>query len=126
MKRLVEEQRTFSIFSNARYATVVSSQQINRTSGHMQEGKVYFSGKHKLYGLKVDLSVLPVGRTVMCTNHYPRSVSDVTSMSLNRESHDSELVQAQMEDEIPDIGELSERFPLHWDCSGLQGIPWRS
>eukprot|EP00171_Calliarthron_tuberculosum_P023745 IDg23745t1 len=55
---------TRQMFKNHVYALEVVDvkfQQANRPSGNMQEGKVYFSGKHKLYGFKVEVSERPNG-----------------------------------------------------------------
>lgn len=44
---------------------------------NMKEGKIYFIGKHNLYGYKVEVSVLSNGLAVNCAKHYPGSVSDL-------------------------------------------------
>lgn len=59
-KRLINA-RTFQNFDYARYATDVSFQQLNSPSGNMAKFKNYFSGKQKLYGYNVELSVLHIG-----------------------------------------------------------------
>lgn len=51
----------FKNFPSALYATDVTFQHANRPSGNTAQGKVYYSGKHHLYGLKVKVSVLPDG-----------------------------------------------------------------
>eukprot|EP00171_Calliarthron_tuberculosum_P002383 IDg2383t1 len=53
-----------------------SPQQASRPYGNMQESKVYISGKHKLYGFKVELSVRPNGLAVDFSTHCPGSVSE--------------------------------------------------
>ena len=48
---LNERGKLFKNFPFCLEAVDVTFQQANRPSGNMQEGKLYFSGKHKLYGL---------------------------------------------------------------------------
>lgn len=67
---------SFGSFSHAGYATDVTFQQSYRRCGSIQEGNVYFSGKHKLYGYKVEMSIIPVGLAISRTTHYPGSVSN--------------------------------------------------
>lgn len=45
-------------FKYARYATDVRFPQAFRPNGNVQMSKVYYSGKHKLYGIEVEVSVL--------------------------------------------------------------------
>jgi len=59
MEKMLEEQCNFKHFRFARCAIDVTFQQAYRPNGSMQEGKVYFSGKHKLYGFQMEASVLP-------------------------------------------------------------------
>lgn len=48
----------FGNYPTAHYATDVTFQQANCPSVNIQEEKKYYSGKHKLYGFKVEVSVL--------------------------------------------------------------------
>lgn len=57
MKHLQEKKTTFKSSEFSVEAIDVTFQQANRPSGNMQEGKLYFSGKHKLYGFKVEVAV---------------------------------------------------------------------
>lgn len=52
-------------------------QQSNRPSGNIAEEKVYYSRKHKLYGLKTEMFVLSNGMVLGISNHYPASMADV-------------------------------------------------
>lgn len=61
MRELRDSNQTFSRFSHALYATNVTFQQAYRPNVSLKEGKIYFSGKHKLYGYVVEVSVLPNG-----------------------------------------------------------------
>lgn len=84
MEKLRKENQVFKNFKYARYATDVTFQQSFRPSGSIEEGKAYFSGKHKLYGYKVEVSVLPNGMAIGATRHYPGAVSDLRICQENR------------------------------------------
>ncbi len=60
MTTLVNKKTQFKKIACALYATDI----INCPSGNMLEGKVYFSGKHKLYEFKTEVSVTPSGQEV--------------------------------------------------------------
>ena len=70
--------RLFKHFPVACYATDVSSQPNFRPGGSLHEGKKYFSGKHKRYGYKMEVSILPNDIAIGCSGHEPGSVSDLT------------------------------------------------
>ncbi|ETP41621.1 hypothetical protein F442_11245 [Phytophthora nicotianae P10297] len=72
VEKLTLSGRTFDNFKCARYATDVTFQQSNRPRGNHRESIGYYSGKHHLYGYKVEVSVLPTGLALNCT---PRSTS---------------------------------------------------
>ena len=52
IKLMSRKKIGFKNYPIARYATDVTFQQSFRSSGSVEEGKLYFSGKHKLYGHK--------------------------------------------------------------------------
>lgn len=54
-----EDIKHFPSFPHSLYATDVTFQQCLKPAGPAHKDKLYFSGKHKLYGLKVQVSVLP-------------------------------------------------------------------
>ncbi|RHZ02090.1 hypothetical protein DYB35_013016 [Aphanomyces astaci] len=64
-KPSIPELRTkntlFEHYPYALYATDVKFQPTERPGGRHGESKVYFSGKRKLYGLKIEASVSPEG-----------------------------------------------------------------
>ena len=76
MQRLSADNRTFRHFPVARYATDVRFQETNRPSGNHSESKPFFSGKHGLYGIKTEVSVLPIGLAVDMSVPCKGSVSD--------------------------------------------------
>ena len=70
--------RLFKHFPVARYPTDVTFQPSLGPSGRLEESKKYFSGKHKQYGYKIEVSVLLNGMAIGCREHEPGSVSDLT------------------------------------------------
>lgn len=116
--------RLFKNFPCARYATDVTFQLAYRPSGSIQEGTVYFSGKHKNYGYKVEVSVTSTGVALGCTKHYPGSVSDLDIMRKNADFHKMELEKLVSEAALEDVGPNKEDHPDHWAVladKGYQG-----
>lgn len=66
----------FSNFLSAWYATDVIFQMAFRPSGNKQEGRRYFSIKHRSYGFKTEASVLSNGLAVGCSSNSPGSTAD--------------------------------------------------
>ena len=97
--------RLFRHFPVARYATDVTFQPSYRPSGSMQEGKKYYSGKHKQYGYKMEVSVLPNGMAIQwhsqvgCSKHEPVSVSDLTLFQRMQYFHNKQLQKKGKEKE---------------------------
>ena len=87
----------FKHYLCARYAGDVTFCQSNCPSGSLQEGKKYFCGKHKLYGYKVEVSVLPIGLAVHCNSHYPGSVADIDIFYKNADIHDVAFLKSKNE-----------------------------
>lgn len=56
-------------------------------SGSTSEAKKYFSGKHKLYGYKTEVTVLPNGVAVGVSDHTPGRVADITIMQKMKAEH---------------------------------------
>ncbi|ETM35522.1 hypothetical protein L914_17597, partial [Phytophthora nicotianae] len=54
--KIVRSGHAFQNFPYARYATDVAFQQANKPAGNMNEINPYYSGKHHLYGYKVEVS----------------------------------------------------------------------
>lgn len=125
MGKLLERKTVFKTFPYARYATDVTFQQSYRPSGSLQEAKRYYSAKHKLYGYKVEVSVLPNGYAIGCTRHYPGSESDVKIFQFNQDFHLFEVKKSDAEaDYEQDVGELSSEYPDYWAIladKGYQG-----
>jgi len=75
---LNEKRELFENYNYALYAIDVRFQQSLKPTGNMNEVKNYFSGKHHLYGYKVEYSITPNGQCVHLTKHYPGAKSDLT------------------------------------------------
>lgn len=124
MENYIKKNITFKNFPYALYATDVIFQQSNRPTGNMMEGKVYFSGKHKLYGYKSEVSVAPNGQAINCVAHEPGSVSDLTILNKNIEFHKERLKKISDEEGLQDNGMLSNTYQDSWAIimdKGYQG-----
>ena len=124
MDKLYESRRNFCQYPMALYATDVTFQPSFRPSGSMEEGKKYFSGKHKQYGYKVEVSVLPNGLALCCSEHEPGSVSDLTLFQRIQYLHTKQLRKTQGDMDYDDDGPLSDKFERSWGVlvdKGYQG-----
>ena len=70
MNKLLHSDQRFYNFTEALYAVDVTFQQLYRPSGGIAEGKLYFSGKHHLYGYKEEVSVLPNNLVDHCNTQF--------------------------------------------------------
>ena len=104
----------FKNYPMARYATDVTFQQSFRPSGSLEEGKLYFSGKHKLYGYKTEVSVLLNGLAIGCSAHEPGSVSDLKIFEAMTSFHATQLRKREGENDMDDDGPLSDEYPHFW------------
>lgn len=123
MRALDTVRNRFRHFPEALCAVDVTLQQSFCPSCSITEGKLYFSGKHKLYGVKVKV-VLPNGLAVACSNHYPGSVSDFEIDQRQRENHEK-LLKKESERSIMDVGMYCDRYPTDWAVccdKGYQGL----
>ena len=71
MKELHANGHILKNYPMARYATDVTFQPSFRPSGSIEEGKRYYSRKHKLYGYKVEASVTLNGFALGSSMHKP-------------------------------------------------------
>ena len=123
MQELNQHDTRFSNYPCALYATDVTFQQANRPTGTIEEGKAYYSGKHKLYGLKVEVSVLPVGLAINCTRSYPGSYADIDIFRRNMDFHKKQVLKN--DSNIEDSGPLHDKYPDQWAIlvdKGYQGL----
>lgn len=124
MAKLAETDRMFPNYKCARYATDVTFQQSYRPSGSHQESKAYFSNKHKLYGFKTEMSVLPNGLAINCSSHHNGSKSDISIFRSNQSFHTDALRKQHDEGSMQDFGPLSDEHSSSWAVlmdKGYQG-----
>ena len=104
----------FRNYPMALYATDAAFQQSFRPSGSVEEGKLYFSGKHKLYRYKTEVSVLPNGLSIGCSAHEPGSVSDLRIFEAMHSFHAKQLRKKEGEIDMENDGPFKEDFPNYW------------
>lgn len=95
MTKLMQAGKYFANHPCARYARRVTFQHANQPSASVEEGKNFYSGKHKLNGCKTEFSILPTGLAVNCTDHYPGSVANIDIFCKNLDYHDLALFKSQ-------------------------------
>ncbi|KAH9108391.1 hypothetical protein AeMF1_016432 [Aphanomyces euteiches] len=91
--------KTFRNYSEALYATDVKFQPAHRPTGSFSDAKRYFSGKHKLYGFKVEASV---------------AFPDLTLFMNRLDLHRRCLGKRSSEESIVDTGEGISTFSHKW------------
>ncbi|KAE9312802.1 hypothetical protein PR003_g19674 [Phytophthora rubi] len=125
MSKMALSGKSFKPFPCARYATGVTFQQANRPAGTHSEAITYYSGKHHLYGYKVEVSVLPTGLALNCSPHAKGSVSDTTIFRENDAFHLNALKKRPDEMHLEDDGPFTVEYPRDWDVlteKGYQGL----
>ncbi len=114
MQYLNEKGQLFINHPYALEAIDVTFQQSNRPSGNMQEGKNFFSGKHKLYGYKVEVAVRPNGFATAFSAHFLGSTSDLTIMHARLKYHEERLKKREDEENYSDNYAFSEEYQDQW------------
>ncbi|GMF32748.1 unnamed protein product [Phytophthora fragariaefolia] len=125
IETLVLGGNTFRNNPYARYATDVTSQHTTMPSGQIKERSAYYSAKHHLHGYKTEVSVLPNGQSINCTNHYPGSEADIEIFRHNAEFHLQHLLKSNKDTELIDEGPLRDKYPETWAVladKGYQGL----
>ena len=100
--KLISDKSLFKNFKFAVEAIDVTFQMAKRPSGNMQEGKLYFSKKHNLYGYKVEVTVRPNGIASSYSKHYPGSTSDINILYDRKEETKKRLSKCEDNDEYED------------------------
>lgn len=77
----------FPNFPNCIEVVDVCFQPIQKPSGSFRSKKIFFSGKHFGYGIKVEYTHAPRGRLMRFTTHYPGSVRDFRINTENIQRH---------------------------------------
>ncbi|KAH9103357.1 hypothetical protein LEN26_015310 [Aphanomyces euteiches] len=125
MLKLVTTGNQFQNFPHARYAVDCSCQQTHIPLGSFGSKKTYFSKKHGLYGVKIEVSVLPNGLAIGVSPCAKGSVADITIFESNEDFHRSQLVKQHDEVNIRDDGPLVDNFANQWIVladKGYQGL----
>ena len=89
-------------------ATVI---QVNKPGGDHLESRAYFSGKHKLYCLKVEASVYPNGEVCNWTAPAPGAKVDITMFRENFVFHKRSAKKSAAAMAAVDHGERCKRRP---------------
>ena len=100
MRRLVGEMEVFESVPYALYATDVIFQMTEKPDGAFNESKVFFSGKHHLYGVKTEVSVNPSGLAIQASTRFPGSTADIDIFNVYRKFHRLKTTKADDELEL--------------------------
>ncbi|KAF0732821.1 hypothetical protein Ae201684P_012807 [Aphanomyces euteiches] len=112
--RLVAMGRTFKNFPCALYAVDATFQQSNRPLGPHNEALYAFSGKHHLYGKKVEVSVSPLGFAINVSDNVFGSIHDKTIFDNNRDFHMKMRAKRPNDYNLFDEGPLRTEYPDEW------------
>uniref|UniRef100_H3GBV6 DDE Tnp4 domain-containing protein n=1 Tax=Phytophthora ramorum TaxID=164328 RepID=H3GBV6_PHYRM len=82
----------------------------NRPTGSMAEVMPFYSANHKLYGLKVEVSVNPRGFAINCSDHARGNTPDITMFRDNTEFHDAIRLRCESDRNLADGGPLKDTF----------------
>ncbi|KAH9083270.1 hypothetical protein LEN26_021012 [Aphanomyces euteiches] len=114
MSNLVASGKTFRNYQSALYAVDVSFQQGSHPHGPHNEALHAFSGKHHLYGKKVEISVSPAGVALNVSVHEPGSIHDKTIFHNNEDFHLRARLKKSNERIMEDSGPLRDEYPDEW------------
>lgn len=107
------------------YATGAEFQQSNLPSGNLHRAKLYYNGKDKLYGHKIEMSILPNRYGWHCSRHLRGSIYDLVLFYHNLDYHKAAQTKTEDEKEIMADVLHSELYLDMWDVivhKGYQGI----
>lgn len=115
---VVEWRDYFHIYRRSNPHGTQPMLRFNSSAGHVkkQEEQLFFYGKHKLYGLKIEVCVLPVGLSTCCTQFSPRSISEISIISRIFHEHFTELQETEDAKSREDVESLEEGYPGHWSA----------
>lgn len=113
MTKMVQNNQTFRNVPYARYATDVTFQQSNRPAGNHEEALSCFFKTHKLYGYKVEVSVLPNGLALGAIKHFRGKLQDIDIIRENIVFHDAQLKRMMRKEVLLNLLH-SHGFGLCW------------
>ncbi|ETV97304.1 hypothetical protein H310_09652 [Aphanomyces invadans] len=114
MTRQVQQGKVFANFPSALYCTDIMFQPSYRPTGRFDEAIHYFSGKHKLYSLKLEYSVAYAEVAVDMSDHTTGSVSDLTIFKKSRNIHQEVLRKSAPKQDTVDHDEGFDEYPDSW------------
>ena len=114
ISQLESDRTLFKNYPYALYATDETFLTANRPTGTHQESKKYFSNKHKMYGYKTDVSVVPNSIALACSAHDPGSVSDITMFRKMDGFHRDATTKQGHDCSAPDHGPMRTPYLLNW------------
>ena len=123
MPKMVYLKANDALFVNypyALYATDVKFQPTHRPEGKFTEQKHYYSGKHHLYGQKIEVSVSPEGLCVDMSDSFPGSVHDLTIFTKQLTKHLDFLKSRPKNGGLQTMVNCQLSFPTH----GLALLIW--
>ena len=80
----------------------------------MRESKPHFSGKHHLYGYKMELSIRVNGLAALCSKHYPGAVHDIQIFQDRIATHKKRLLKHDDDKDIAESDLGSAEYPTYW------------
>ncbi|KAE9033676.1 hypothetical protein PR003_g11027 [Phytophthora rubi] len=111
MRTAMTSGHAFSNFPCALYAVDVTFQQSFCPGGPIQENGKYYSGKHHLYGLKVEVSVNTHGFAINCSDHAKGATHDVSMFKDNKPFHLGRMLKLPGDESLQDNGPMSDKYP---------------
>ena len=79
-------------------------QQTYRLPGSLTEGKIFFSGQNELYGVRVEVFVLPKGLVTGLSDHFPGCISDFEIIQRRRIWLEKYSKKLASENQLQDLG----------------------
>jgi hypothetical protein len=114
MEEIEETGKFCATHSGIKLICDVHFQPSNRPTGAFPETKIYFSGKHHDYGLKMETSHHPDGICETVSNYYPGSTHDFTIFKDMKDKYKDILKKNDVEKEKPDDMPLFDKYPNQW------------
>ena len=121
MERLKTDGKEFKSNPTAYYALDVRFQPTNCPSSNHLESKLFFSGRHHLYGLKTKVAVFSVGLAIHVSKASKGSVADKVIMMDHLEIHKELTSKMTHAMTLEDTGLSREEYPVHWAIIANKG-----
>ena len=106
MAKLSHLTQRFKFNTKAIYATDVTFQCASKPTRNHAESKIYYSAKHKMYAYKTEVSVLPNGLAINCTDNYAGGLSDITIFRANRRFHEMATLKSDEERNMTTLNDM--------------------